>query len=120
MSTNSSSLWTAAEQPIFNAWESLTPVEAFYEHEPRFEQWYRDLHAQDEAYRHYILLLGALNRQQQSPALPKCLTAGDVAMVFTPTPSPPVEEGDVKALQDYDDMRAALGEVRTRRRRKTI
>lgn len=67
-----------------------------------------------------MLLLAALNRHQQNPALPKCLTAGDVAMIFTPTPSPPANEEEDKALRDAEDMRAAVGEVRTRSRAKTI
>lgn len=117
--TTSTSLWTAPEQPIFNNWESLTPVDEFYQHEQRYEQWYRDLHAQDEAQRHSMLLLAALNRHEQSPTLPKCMTVGDVALISTPTPSPIAEEED-KALQDYEDMRAAVMVVRNRRRAKTI
>jgi hypothetical protein len=115
----SSGLWTAAEQPIFNLCEALTPVDDFYQHEPRYEQWYRDLHAQDEAYRHFKILLAALDRHQQSPALPKCLT-GEVTLIYTPTPSPPAAEEENRSLQDYEDMRAVVDEVRSRRRAKTI
>jgi hypothetical protein len=115
----SSSLWTAAEQPIFNLWEALTPVDDFYRYEPRYEQWYRSLHAQDEASRHFTILLAALNRYQQSPALPKYLT-GEVALIYTPTPSPPAAEEEDRSPQDYEDMRAAAEQVRGRRRAKTI
>ena len=115
----STSLWTTAEQPIFNLWEALTPVDDFYQHEPRYEQWYRDLHARDEAFRHFAILLAALNRHQQSPALPKCLT-GEVAVIYTPTPSPVAAKKEDESLQDYEDMRAVVGEVRSRGRAKTI
>lgn len=115
----STSLWTVAEQPIFNNWESLTPVDEFYQHEQRYEQWYRDIHAQDEAQRHSMLLLAALNRHEQSPTLPKCMTIGDVALISMPAPSPGAEEED-KALQDYEDMRAAVEKLRSRRRAKTM
>lgn len=116
----SSSLWTAAEQPIFNLWEALTPIDDFYQHEPRYEQWYRDLHAQDEAYRHFKILLAALDRHRQDPAPPKCLT-GEVTLIYTPTPSPhAADEEHNKSLQDYEDMRAAAEQVRGRLRAKTI
>ena len=117
--TTSTSLWATVQQPIFNSWESLTPVDEFYQHEQRYERWYRDLHAQDEAQRHSTLLLAALNRHEQSPMLPKCMTVGGVALISTPTPSPTAEE-DYKALQDYEDMRAAVEGVKNRRRAKTI
>ena len=119
MSTNTSDLWTASEQPIFNAWESLTPVDDFFKHEPRYEQWYRDLHAQDEAYRHFMLLLAALNRHQHDPAPPKCLT-GEVALIYTPTPSPLAEGQHARALGHFAEMRAAVDHVKNRRRAKTI
>ena len=80
MSTTSS-IWATAEQPLFNAWESMTPVDEFYQHEPRFEQWYRDLYAQDKAQRHYMILFAALTRHCQRPTPPKCLTAGDAALI---------------------------------------
>lgn len=115
MSTiTSTSLWTAAEQPIFNNWESLTPVDEFYQHEHSYEQWYRELHAQDEAQRYSMLLLAAINHHEQNRKLPKCMTIGDVALISMPTPSPGAEEED-KALQDYEDMRAAVEELKSRR-----
>jgi len=109
------SLWTEEEQPIFNAWESLTPIDEFYQHEPRYQEWYRNLFAQDDAYRHSMILLIALNRYALNPTLPRCLTR-DARSAYTP--SPPVRRR--QPLQNYDEMRAAVGEIRGRRRAVTI
>ena len=109
------SLWTEEEQPIFNAWEALTPIDKFYQHEPRYEEWYRDLSAQDDAYRHSMILLIALNRYALNPTLPRCLTR-DARSAYTP--SPPARRH--QPLQKFDEMRAAVGEIRGRRWAVTI
>jgi hypothetical protein len=113
-----SDLRAAAKQPVFNAWESLTPVDDFFRHEPRYEQWYRDLHTQEEAHGNFMLLQAALNYHQHDPALSKCLT-GEVALICTPTFSPPAEQEN-NGLQDFEDMHDAVREVRRRRRTNTI
>ena len=112
--TTTTSLWTGSEQPIFNAWECATPVDEFFEREPCYEQWYRDLHAQDEAHRHFMMVLAALNRHQHDPSPPRCFTKG-AGIAYSP--SPPSDTG---ALHEFSEMRAAVKEVRTRRRANTI
>jgi hypothetical protein len=73
---------------------------------------------QDEAYRHFLTHLAALNRHQHDPAPPKCLTR-EVALIYTPTPSPPAKEQN-KVLHDFEDMRDAVNGVKSRRRANTI
>jgi hypothetical protein len=108
------SIWTRAEQPLFNAWEATTPFGEFFLHEPRYEKWYRDLWAQDEALRHYKILLAALEVHEQFPAPPRCLTR-NASIAFSPSP----------AIRDqppptYRELRAAAREVRRRPRAYTI
>lgn len=109
-----SSLWTGAEQALSNAWEAVTPFDNFFLHEPRFEQWYRDLWAQDEAYRHHKILLSTLERHEQYPTPPKCLTRS-ASIAYSPSPvqkqMPP---------QEREEMRATAREVRRRPRAFTI
>lgn len=110
------SLWTAEMQPRFNNWEAVRPVDDFYAGEERFEQWYLDFLAQEESRAHFLGLLRALNHHLRSPSPPRCL-ARDAESAYPTTPTPSTRG---TPLQDFSEMRAAIGGVGGRRRAHTI